>query len=308
MAKLVECVPNFSEGRDEKIIGQIVKAVKEVDGVRLLDYSNDKSHNRSVVTFIGEPGAVKIAAFSATRKAAELIDLNKHEGKHPRMGAVDVIPFIPIAGVTMAECVELARGLGKQIYEELNIPVYLYEEAATNPHRKNLADLRRGQFEGLREEIKKRERHPDFGRPDLHPTAGITAVGARMPLIAYNINLATSDVGIAKEIAGSIRGSGGGLRDVKALGVTIKERNIAQVTINVCNYKTAPLYRVFELVKIEADRYGVGIVGSEIVGLTPAEALLDAAEYYLRLENFDQTQALELKLTGMENRTAEREV
>jgi len=300
MTKLIECVPNFSEGRNKDVIEQIVNEVRAVKGVKLLDFSSDESHNRSVVTFVGEPQAVKEAAFNAAKKAAELIDLNKHEGKHPRMGATDVIPFIPISEISMGKCVELARELGKKIYEELKIPVYLYEEAATRPERKNLADIRRGQFEGLKEEIKKAERHPDFGLPELHPTAGITAVGARAPLIAYNINLNTSEVAIAKKIAGSIRGSSGGFRDVKAMGIMIKSKNIAQVTINVCNYKTAPLYRVFEVVKAEAARYGVDILSSEIVGLTPVEALIKTAEYYLRLENFHKEQALEIKLASQE--------
>jgi len=296
MAKLVECVPNFSEGRKKDVVEQIVDEIRAVDGVRLLDYSSNESHNRSVVTFVGEPQAVKKAAFNAAKKAAELINLEEHEGEHPRMGATDVIPFIPISEVTMEECVKLARELGKQLYEELGIPVYLYEEAATRPERKNLAELRRGQFEGLKEEIKKEERHPDFGEPKLHPTAGITAVGARPPLIAYNINLDTSNVEIAKKIARAIRGSSGGFRDVKALGIMIEDRNIAQVTINMCNYKAAPLYRVFEVVKAEAARYGVNVLGSEIVGLTPVDALIEVAEYYLRLENFKKDQVLEKRL------------
>ncbi len=305
MSRIIECVPNFSEGRDKKIIESIVGQIKSVHGVNLLDCSSDESHNRSVLTFVGTPEAVKEAAFRATKEAAALIDLNHHDGKHPRMGATDVIPFIPVAGVTMEECVGLARELGRRISDELNIPVYLYEEAATAPSRKNLASLRKGQFEGLKTEVKKEERHPDFGPPRLHPTAGITAVGARAPLVAFNINLNTTDVQVAKNIAKIIRGKTGGFSDIKALGVMIAENNTAQVTINVCNYKRVPLYRVFELVKIEAARYGVDITASEIVGLTPVEALIDAASYYLRLENFSREQALELRLASEKNKNHE---
>lgn len=294
--KIVECVPNFSEGRREDVIERIIDAVRAVDGVKVLDYSSDPSHNRTVLTFVGEPMAVKEAAFRVAEKAAELIDMEQHQGEHPRIGAADVIPLIPISGVTMEECVELARELGRDIGEKLGIPVYLYEEAATRPDRKNLAHVRRGEYEGLKEAIKTPERQPDFGPAQMHPKAGAVAVGARPPLVAYNINLDTDNVDIAKAIARTIRGSSGGYPSIKALGVLIEETGKAQVTINVCNYKEVSLARVFETVKIEAERYGVNITGSEIVGLVPMEALLDAAAFYLRLEGFQLDQVLEKRL------------
>lgn len=295
MPKLVECVPNFSEGRRQEVIQAIISEITGVEGVKLLDYSSDESHNRSVVTFLGEPAAVKEAAFKAAKKAAQLINMEEHRGEHPRMGATDVIPFIPIAEVTMEECISLAKELGKQMGEELNIPVYLYEEAASRPERKNLANVRQGQYEGLKEAIKSPEREPDYGPREMGP-AGATAVGARPPLIAYNINLGTADVTIAKKIAKSIRGSSGGFPSVKALGVMLEDRNIAQVTINMCNYKEVPLFRVFEMVKREAARYGVNVIGSEIVGLLPVDALLEVAEYYLQLEGFQKEQVLETRI------------
>ena len=295
MAKLVECVPNFSEGRRPEVIRKILEQIKSVPGVALLDCSSDESHNRSVVTFIGEPEAVLEAAFLAAEKAAELIDLDSHRGEHPRMGATDVIPFIPIAEVTMAECIDLARRLGRRLGEELKIPVYLYEAAASRPERRNLADVRRGQYEGLKSGIKEPDRQPDFGPASL-PTMGATAVGARPPLVAFNINLDTRDVAVAKAIAKAIRGSSGGFPSVKALGIMIEERNAAQVTINVCNFQEVPLHRVFEIVRSEAARFGVNIVSSEIVGLTPMAALIDAAEFYLRLENFQAGQILEKRI------------
>ncbi|HHW28133.1 MAG TPA: glutamate formimidoyltransferase [Syntrophomonadaceae bacterium] len=294
--KIVECVPNFSEGRRKDVIERIIDAVRGVEGVKVLDYSSDASHNRTVLTFVGEPMAVKEAAFRAAEKAAELIDMEQHQGEHPRIGATDVIPLIPISGVSMEECVELARDLGRDIGEKLGIPVYLYEEAATLPERKNLAHVRRGEYEGLKEAIKTPERQPDFGPAQMHPRAGAVAVGARPPLVAYNINLDTDKVEIAKAIARSIRGSSGGYPSIKALGVLIEETGKAQVTINVCNYKEVSLARVFETVKIEAERYGVNITGSEIVGLVPMEALLDAAAFYLRLEGFQLDQVLEKRL------------
>ncbi|MDR9755551.1 MAG: glutamate formimidoyltransferase [Thermoanaerobacterales bacterium] len=294
--KIVECVPNFSEGRQKDVIEKIIAAVRGVDGVKVLDYSSDPSHNRTVLTFVGEPMAVKEAAFRVAEKAAELIDMEQHQGEHPRIGAADVIPLIPISGVSMEECVELARELGRDIGEKLGIPVYLYEEAATRPDRKNLAHVRRGEYEGLKEAIKTPERQPDFGPAQMHPRAGAVAVGARPPLVAYNINLDTDKVEIAKAIARTIRGSSGGYPSIKALGVLIEETGKAQVTINVCNYKEVSLARVFETVKSEAERYGVNITGSEIVGLVPMEALLDAAAFYLRLEGFQLEQVLEKRL------------
>ncbi|MEW6661063.1 MAG: glutamate formimidoyltransferase [Bacillota bacterium] len=296
MSKLVECIPNFSEGRRPEVIQQILNVIQGVEAVKLLDHSSDQSHNRSVVTFVGEPQAVKRAAFLAVKKAQELINMEEHRGEHPRMGATDVIPFVPIAGITMEDCVELARELGREIGEKLEIPVYLYEAAATRPERKSLPNVRKGEFEGLKETIHLPERQPDFGPARVHPTAGATAVGARPPLIAYNINLSTSDVNVAKAIARAIRGSSGGYRSIKALGVMLEDKNVAQVTINVCNFREVPLHRVFETVKSEASRCGVSIIGSEIVGLVPMEALVEAAEFYLRLENFQRGQVLETRL------------
>ncbi|HHW03867.1 MAG TPA: glutamate formimidoyltransferase [Thermoanaerobacterales bacterium] len=287
MGSIVECIPNFSEGRRTEIIEAIAGAIKSVDGIRLLNYSSDQSHNRSVFTFIGAPDSVKEAAFKGAEKAAELIDMTKHKGEHPRMGAVDVIPFVPVKNVTMEECVNLSKELGERIARELSIPVFLYEESATKPERRNLADIRRGEFEGMAEKIKDPVWAPDFGKAEIHPTAGAVAVGARMPLIAYNVNLGTTDINIAKQIARIIRESSGGLKYVKAIGVMLEDRNLAQVSINMTNYEKTSLYRVFELIRTEARRYGVHIVGSEIVGLTPMNALIDVAKYYLQLEGFD---------------------
>lgn len=295
MSKLVECVPNFSEGRRPEVIEAIAEEVRQVANVKLLDVKADPSHNRVVVTFVGEPQAVKQAAFNCCKKAAELIDMEKHHGEHPRIGATDVIPFIPVKNVSMEECAQLADELAQEIAAKLNIPVYLYEEAAKIPGRKALPDIRKGQYEGLKTEISKPERRPDYGPAQLHPTAGATVVGARQFLIAYNINLDTSDVNIAKKIANSIREAKGGYKYVRAMGVTVQigDRDIAQVTINMVNYQGTPLFRVFETVKSEATRYGVNVLGSEIIGLTPMQALLDAAEFYLRLDGFDRKQVLE---------------
>jgi glutamate formiminotransferase / 5-formyltetrahydrofolate cyclo-ligase len=267
-----------------------------VPGVRLLDVKPDSSHNRVVVTFVGEPQAVKQAAFASCAKASELIDMEQHQGEHPRIGATDVIPFIPISDVTMEECVALANELGREIADKLEIPVYLYEAAAKAPARKNLPDVRKGQYEGLKNDIAKPERCPDYGPARMHPRAGAVVVGARQFLIAYNINLGTSDVNIAKKIANSIREAKGGYRYVRAMGVMIEDRNLAQVSINMVDYTGTPLFRVFDTVKSEAARYGVNILGSEIVGLTPMQALLDVAEFYLQLEGFDRNQVLETRV------------
>ena len=295
MSKLVECVPNFSEGRRPEVIEAITAEVKNIPGVKRLDVKADASHNRVVVTFVGEPQAAKQAAFNACKKAAELIDMEKHHGEHPRIGATDVIPFIPVKNMTMEECVQLADELAQEIAEKLEIPVYLYEEAAKIPARKALPDIRKGQYEGLKTEISKPERQPDYGPSRLHPSAGATVVGARQFLIAYNINLDTSDVQIAKKIANCIREAKGGYRYVRAMGVSVQVggRDVAQVTINMVNYQGTPLFRVFETVKSEAARYGVNVIGSEIIGLTPLQALLDVAEFYLRLDGFDRKQVLE---------------
>ena len=295
MKKLVECVPNFSEGRRPEVIEAIADAIRNTPDVKLLDVKADPSHNRVVMTFVGPPEAAKQAAFQGCKKAAELIDMEKHEGEHPRIGATDVIPFIPVRNTSMEECVVLARELGQEIAEKLEIPVYLYEEAAKIPGRKALPEIRKGQYEGLKTEISKPERCPDFGPACLHPTAGATVVGARQFLIAYNINLDTSDINIAKKIANAIREAKGGYRYVRAMGIGVQVggRDIAQVTINMVNYEGTPLFRVFETVKSEAARYGVNVLGSEIVGLTPMQALLDVAEFYLRLEGFDRKLVLE---------------
>lgn len=297
MKKIVECIPNFSEGRDARKVELIAYAVESVDGVAVLDRSMDGDHNRSVITFAGEPEAVVEAAVRAAANAIELIDLNQHLGEHPRMGALDVLPFVPIKGVTMDECVDLARKAGKRIADELGIPVFLYEKAATRPDRVDLADVRRGGFEAIREEIIFHpDRKPDFGPRQVHPTAGAMAVGARNPLIAYNINLATEDVGIARRIAKAVRGSSGGLQNVKALGMKMANRHLAQVSMNVVNYEATPLFRVFDLVKREAERYGVAITGSEIVGLVPQAALNACGEFYLQIANFSQDLILEHRL------------
>jgi glutamate formiminotransferase len=297
MPKIVECVPNFSEGRRTDVIESIVNEVKSVEGVRLLDYEYDGDHNRSVVTFVGEPEKVKEAAYKAISKASELIDMNKHKGEHPRIGASNVVPFIPISEVTMDDCVNLAKELGEEVAGKLNIPVFLYEAAAAKPERKNLANIRKGQYEGLKEDIKKDpERKPDFGPDELHPTAGATVIGARMPLVAYNVNLGTDDIEVAKKIAKAIRFKDGGLRYVKALGFEIKERNIVQVSMNLTNYEKTPVFRVFEMIRTEAERFGVPVIGSEVIGLIPMNALIEVADHYLKLEDFKKDQVLENKL------------
>lgn len=294
--KLIECVPNFSEGRDKEKIEAIVDEVRRVKGVKLLDYSSDADHNRTVVTFVGEVEGVIEAAFNMTKKASELIDMRSHTGGHPRMGAMDVVPFIPVKDVTMEECVEVAKRVGKRIGEELNIPVYLYEDAATKAERKNLADVRKGQYEGFFEKIKKPEWTPDFGPAEMNEKSGCTAVGARVPLVAFNVNLNTPNIEIADKIAKTVRFIGGGLRFVKAMGVKLEDRNITQVSMNLVNYEKTAIYRAFEMVKMEARRYGVEVVGSEIVGLVPMKALVESLEYYLQLENFSIEQVLEHRI------------
>lgn len=297
MSKLVECVPNFSEGRNKEIIESIVDEVRKTEGVKLLDYSSDKDHNRSVVTFLGGPEEVEEAAFKLIKKAAELIDMRNHQGAHPRMGATDVVPFIPIKDVTTEECVEISKKLGKRVGEELKIPVYLYEDAATSEERRNLAAIRKGQYEGFFEKIKQPEWKPDFGPCEMNVKSGATVIGARFPLIAYNVNLGTDNIEIANAIAKKIRYIGGGLRYVKAVGVKVTERNIVQVSMNLVNYEKTPIYTAQEMVRMEAKRYGVPIVGSEVIGLVPMKSLLDCAEYYLQIENFSVDQVLESRLS-----------
>lgn len=299
MAKLIECIPNFSEGQNQETIDGLVKVAKSVPGVNLFDYSSDKSHNRSVFTLVGDEDGIQEVAFQLVKYASEHIDMTKHHGEHPRMGATDVVPFVPIKDVTVEECVEISKKVAKRINDELNIPIFLYEESASNPMRKNLAKVRKGQFEGMPEKLQEKDWAPDYGERKIHPTAGVTAVGARMPLVAFNVNLDTSDLSIAKKIAKVLRGSSGGYKYCKAIGVTLEDRNIAQVSMNMVNYEGTPLYRTFETIKFEAKRYGVNIIGSEVIGLTPAKALVDCAEYYLQIEDFDyQKQVLENHLLG----------
>ena len=292
MAKIIECVPNISEGQNTEVIEKVLDTVRETAGVTLVDYSSDASHNRTVITFFGSLEGVEEAAVKLAKKAVELIDLTKHTGEHPRMGAVDVIPFIPIKEVSMQEAVDLSKKVAERIWEEAELPIFLYEESASSPKRVNLAAVRKGQFEGMAEKVQKDEWEPDFGRRQIHPTAGITAVGARMPLVAFNINLSTSDLAIADGIAKIIRGSSGGFDCVKGIGVMLEDRNIAQVSINMTNFKKTPLYRVLETVRFEAARYGVIVIGTEIIGLTPMQALIDCADYYLQIENFDSARQI----------------
>ncbi|MER3543559.1 MAG: glutamate formimidoyltransferase, partial [Chloroflexota bacterium] len=298
MKRLVECVPNFSEGRRREVIEAILAAIRSVDGVIVLDHHSDVDHNRTVVTFVGPPEAVLEAAYAAIAKAAQLIDLDHHRGEHPRIGATDVVPFVPLEGVTMEDCVALARQLGERVGKELGIPVYLYEAAATRPDRENLENIRRGEYEGLKAEIATHpDRAPDFGPARLGP-AGATVIGARPFLIAYNVYLTTSDVEIAKKIAKAIRFSSGGLRYVKALGLLVEGR--AQVSINLTDFRKTPIYRVVELIRREAQRYGVGIAYSELVGLAPQAALIETAQWYLQLDKFEPGQILENRLAEVQ--------
>jgi len=294
--RIIEAVPNISEGRRSDVVREAVAATERAPGVRVLDVQSDKDHNRSVLTLVGDEPALSSAILALFEVAVSRIDLRSHQGGHPRLGAVDVVPFIPIEGVTMADAVALARTTGQAVAERFDVPVYLYEEAATAPHRRNLEDVRRGQFEGLSERMKDPLWSPDFGPTVPHASAGAAVIGARMPLIAYNINLGTPDVEIAKRIAKAIRHSSGGYRFVKAMGVMLEERQIAQVSINMTDFKKTPLHRVFETVRNEAERQGVAVVGSEIVGLVPSEALEDAADHFLRLEGFSPSQVLERKI------------
>ena len=293
---LIECIPNVSEGRRPGIVQQLVAAVRETPGVRLLDYSSDPSHNRSVITLVGEAHALKAAVLALYEVALAAIDLRSHTGEHPRVGAVDVVPFVPIEGVTMADCVALAREVGAAVAERFGVPVFLYEEASENPSRKILEDIRRGAFEGLAAKMSLPGWLPYYGPLAPHETAGASVIGARMRLIAYNINLATDRLDVAKKIAAAIRHSSGGLRYVKAMAVTLEHRNLVQVSINLTNFEKTPIHRVFDMVVREAARYGVGVLESEIVGLVPWAALLAAAEHYLQLEPFSSDQVLENRL------------
>ncbi len=287
MPKLVECIPNFSEGRNKDVIEALVACAKSAPGVILLDHSSDESHNRSVFTLIGDPENLQEAVFRLVKLASEKIDMTKHTGEHPRMGATDVVPFVPVQGVTMEECVAMAKATAQRINQELNIPIFLYEDAATSEGRRNLAVVRKGQFEGMPEKLLQPEWAPDFGERKIHPTAGVTAVSARMPLVAFNVNLNTADLSIANKIAKVVRGSSGGFKYCKAIGVMLEDRNIAQVSMNMVNYEGTPLYLAYETIRMEAKRYGVSILGSEIIGVTPAKALIDSALYYMQVEDFD---------------------
>ena len=293
---IIECVPNVSEGRRQDIINQLTETLKAVPGLRVLDVQSDPAHNRSVFTLAGDAAAMSAGIPRLFEGAIAAIDLTTHKGEHPRLGAVDVTPFIPIEGVTMAECVALAKSIAAEVASRFSLPVYLYEDASSNPERKNLEDVRRGEFEGLAAKMAKPGWAPDYGPAAPHPTAGASVIGARMPLIAYNINLNTDRLDVAKKIASAIRMSSGGLRYVKAMGIPLEDRGIVQVSINLTNYEKTPIFRVFDLVKREAQRYGVSVLESEIVGLVPGAALMQSIEYYLQLEGFSADQVLENKL------------
>jgi glutamate formiminotransferase len=293
---LIECIPNVSEGRRPEIVAAMADAMRRVPTVRLLDHSSDASHHRSVFTLVGDAAGVEAAVLALFERAVADIDLRGHRGEHPRLGAVDVVPFVPIEGVTMADCVALAKKVGAEVASRFQLPVYLYEEASVNPARKNLEDIRRGEFEGLAAKMATDGWRPDFGPAAPHPSAGAAVIGARMPLIAYNINLATDRLDVAKKIAAAIRHSSGGYRFVKSMGITLEDRGIVQVSMNLTNFEKTPIFRVFETVKREAARYGVAVLESEIVGLVPSAALHAAAEFYLQIEGFKPDQVLEHKL------------
>ena len=294
MTKLVECIPNFSEGRNRSVIEGLAGVAGRAPGVSLLDYSSDVNHNRSVFTLLGGPDHLAEAAFLLCKSACGRIDMTMHKGEHPCIGATDVIPFVPIRGCTMAECVDISRQVARRIYEELKIPCFLYGEACTSEPRRNLANIRRGGFAGMPRKLLDEAWAPDFGERRIHPTAGVTAVGARKLLIAFNVNLCTSDVGVAKRIAKTVRESNGGLKDCKAIGVELADRGIVQVSMNLTDFEVTPIYRAFEAIRAEAARAGVEVAGSELIGLAPAKALIDCAEHFMKIENFSyKTQVLE---------------
>ena len=293
---LIECVPNVSEGRRPEVIDALAGAVRAIAGVRLLDVSSDPSHNRTVFTLVGDAASLKASILALFDAALRSIDLRSHAGEHPRLGAVDVVPFIPIEGATMADCVAVARDTAAEVASRFELPVFLYEEAATRPERTNLENIRRGEFEGLAEKLASPQWAPDFGPPHPHPKAGATVIGARMPLIAFNVNLATDRLEVAKQIAAAVRHSSGGFRYVKAMGVTLEDRGIVQVSMNLTNYEKTPIARVFEAVSREAARHGVTVLESEIIGLVPAAALLGAAGHFLQLQRFSPNQVLETRL------------
>ncbi len=294
--KIIESVPNISEGRREDSLNRILHAIRGIDETRILDVKPDQDHNRTVISLAGSAAGLKKLLLNLYDVCVHEIDLRQHRGEHPRAGAVDVCPFIPIKNVTMEECSQLAKELGKEVAQKFKIPVYFYEFAATREERRDLSFIRKGEFEGFAEKISKPEWAPDEGPAQVHPTVGITVIGARMPLIAFNVNLGTSDIQIANKIAKALRHSSGGLRFVKAMGVMLQDRNIVQVSMNLTDYKKTPVYRAVEMVRREAFRYGVNVVGTELIGLIPAEALFDSADYYLQMENFQYSQVLENKI------------
>ena len=296
---LIECVPNFSEGRSPDVIEAIVGPFRKRKGCALLDYRADEDHNRLVVSLVGAPGPIQEALLEAAKVAISHIDLERHQGGHPRIGAVDVIPFVPLQNMTMEECVELAHSFGRRYYEDTGVPVYFYEEAALRPERKRLEVIRKGQYEALKAEITKPERHPDVGEPKLHPSAGATVIGARKFLVAFNVNLGTNDVKVAKEIARTLRSSSGGLCHVKGIGLTLESRGLVQVSMNIVDFEKNGLYRVLELIRMEARRWGVPVVETEVYGMVPAAALLDSASYYMQIAGFDANQVIELRLLQM---------
>ena len=301
---LIECVPNFSEGRDNDVIEAIVRPFRKKKGCGLLDYRADKDHNRLVVSLVGSPDPVQDALLEAARVAIDRIDLEQHQGGHPRIGAVDVIPFVPLQNIDMKACVELAHGFGRRFHEETGVPVYFYEEAALRPERRRLEVIRKGQYETLKVEVTNPERHPDVGEPKLHPSAGATVIGARKFLIAFNVNLGTADIRVAKDIARAIRSSSGGLCHVKGIGLALEDRGLTQVSINIVDYEMNALYRVLELIRMEASRWGVSVVETEIYGMVPVAALLDSVAYYLQIADFDPKQVVELALLDMLAREA----
>ena len=296
MKQIVQCVPNFSEGRDLAKIEKIVEPFRGKNGVKLLDYQNDEDHNRAVVTVVGEPEQLTEAVIEAMGIAIDIIDMRQHQGQHPRMGAIDVVPFIPVKNVSPEEAVEISKSAAAHAAQKYNLPIFLYEKSASRPERQNLAIVRKGQFEGMAEKIRQAEWEPDFGPAEIHPTAGVTAMGARMPLVAYNVNLDTANFEVADRIAKQVRHISGGLRYCKGIGIELKDRGIVQVSMNMTDYTKTALYRVFELIRMEARRYGVNVVGSEIIGLVPMEALIDTAAYYLGLEGFSMEQVLETRI------------
>jgi glutamate formiminotransferase len=304
--QLIECVPNYSEGRRQDVIEAVVEPFRRHPGCVLLDYRADKDHNRLVVSLVGQPAPIQDALIESALAAKDKIDLERHQGGHPRIGAVDVIPFIPIRNMDMEGCVEIARSFGRRFHKETGIPIYFYEEAALRPERRGLEVIRKGQFEALKTEISKSERHPDVGEPKIHPSAGATVVGARKFLIAFNVNLGTSDLKVAKEIAKAVRSSSGGLCHVKGIGLALEDRGLTQVSMNIVDYEKNALYRVVELIRMEAKRWGVPLKETEVYGMVPAAALLDSLAYYMQLAGFERKQVIELALLDMQGKDEEK--